>query len=272
MRNSTIASFLLASLIAAGLSHDASAQGASLRGQIEQVVADYLAEHPEQVEMIVKNYLAKNPQVLNQAFGEALKRNVPVAAVAPTVERKPPTAQVVSDPNLVKLVASPHQVVLGNANGKTTMVEFFDYNCGYCKRALGDMLSLLKDDPDLRIVLKEFPILGPGSSEAAKVAVAVRMQDPTGVKYLKFHQRLMSMPGYVDRAKAMTAATEAGIDGAQLAQDIESAEIATTISESMQLAQALGINGTPSYVINGNVIRGAVGEAGLREQLRLAAR
>ena len=85
--------------------------------------------------------------------------------------------------NSKALFNSPHQVVLGNPQGNVTMVEFFDYNCGYCRRALADMLDLLKTDPNLKFVLKEFPVLGQGSVEAAQVAVAARMQDTTGKKY-----------------------------------------------------------------------------------------
>ena len=92
------------------------------------------------------------------------------------------------------MFSSPHQVVLGNPPGNVTFVEFFDYNCGYCKRAMSDMLTLLKNDPKLKVVLKEFPVLGPGSVEAAQVAVAVRMQDKTGKKYLEFHQKLLGRP------------------------------------------------------------------------------
>ena len=94
-------------------------------------------------------------------------------------------------------------MTLGNPQGDVTLVEFFDYSCGFCKRALSDMLALLKDDPKLKIVLKEFPILGPGSVEAARVAVAVRMQDPGGQKYLAFHQELLGAPGPATRDRAL---------------------------------------------------------------------
>ena len=244
----------------------------SFRGQVEQVVADYLAEHPEKVEGIVKDYLARNPQVLNQALAELLKRPAPQAAAPRTPEAQAsPAIRKLALPASVDheaLTGSLHQVVLGNPAGKVTLVEFFDYNCGYCKQALGDTLALLKDEPDLRIVLKEFPILGPGSSEAARVAVAVRMQDPTGMKYLAFHQKLLGSAGYIDKARALSAATDAGLDPIKLASDLESGEVAATLAESAQLAQSLGINGTPSYVIAGKVIPGAIGLAGLREQLK----
>ena len=93
--------------------------------------------------------------------------------------------------------------MLGNPQGNVTMVEFFDYNCGYCKRALPDMVELLKTNPNLKFVLKEFPVLGEGSVEAAHVAVAARMQDATGKKYIEFHQKLLGGRGPADKARAL---------------------------------------------------------------------
>jgi protein-disulfide isomerase len=162
---------------------------------------------------------------------------------------------------------STHQVVLGNPKGDVTMVEFFDYNCGYCKRALLDMMTLLKSDPKLRVVLKEFPVLGPGSVEAAKVATAVRMQDKTGRKYLEFHQKLMGGRGQADKAHAIAAAKDVGLDTARIEKDIDSAEVRASLEESFKLAEALGLNGTPSYVIGKDVVVGAVGLDALKEKI-----
>ena len=115
--------------------------------------------------------------------------------------------------------------MLGNPQGDVTFVEFFDYNCGYCKRALNDMVELMNKDPKLKVVLKEFPVLGPGSVEAAQVAVAVRMQDKTGKKYLEFHQKLLGGRGQVDKAKALAAAKEVGLDMARIEKDMKSDEV-----------------------------------------------
>ena len=120
---------------------------------------------------------------------------------------------------------SPRGVMLGNKDGDVTFVEFFDYNCGYCKRAMADMLDLMKNDPKLKVVLKEFPVLSEGSVEAAKVAVAVRMQDPTGKKYLDFHQKLLGGRGPADKARAMAAAKDAGLDTARIEKDLASPEV-----------------------------------------------
>ncbi len=149
-------------------------------------------------------------------------------------------------------------------------VEFFDYNCGYRKRAMTDMMDLMGKDPKLKVVLKEFPVLGQGSIEAAQVAVAVRMQDKTGKKYLDFHQKLLSGRGQADRATAMAAAKEAGLDMARLERDLKSEEVAKSLQESMKLAEALGLNGTPSYVIGNDVVIGAVGLAALSQKIDAA--
>jgi protein-disulfide isomerase len=172
--------------------------------------------------------------------------------------------------NAKLLFGSARQVTLGNLQGDVTMVEFFDYNCGYCKRALTDMMELMKADPKLKVVLKEFPVLGPASVEAAQVATAVRMQDRTGKKYLEFHQKLLTGRGQVDRARAVAAAKEVGLDMARLEKDMASDEVRLSLAESMELAEKLGLNGTPSYVIGPDVVIGAVGAAALKEKVEAA--
>lgn len=242
----------------------------SVRDEIDNAIAEYLAAHPEKVQVIVKDYLTKNPEVLSQALAELIKRKAPTVAAAPrAAEPEAPVAAVRERQE--QILRSPHQVVLGNPNGKVTMVEFFDYNCGFCKRALADMQTLLKDDPELRIVLKEFPILGPGSLEAAQVAVAVRMQDPAGRKYLAFHQALLQQRGAVDRKAALAAAKDAGLDVDRIARDLDDPEVQITIAETHMLARDLGINGTPAYVIGDKIVPGAIGASGLKTQI-LAAR
>jgi len=132
------------------------------------------------------------------------------------------------------------------------------------------MLTLLKDDTKLKVVLKEFPVLGPGSVEAAQVAVAVRMQDKSGKKYLEFHQKLLGGRGHADKAHALAVAKQVGLDMGRLEKDMNSPEIKATLQEAFKLAEALGLNGTPSYVIGDSVIVGAVGLEGLQEKINTA--
>ena len=146
---------------------------------------------------IVHEYLVKNPEVLQEAMMELEKR-----ATAAEAQKH----QAAVKQNAEALFNAPNQVTLGNPKGDVTFVEFFDYNCGYCKRAMLDMMALLKNDPNLKIVLKEFPVLGPGSVEAARVGVAVQMQDKSSKKYLEFHQKLLSGRGQVDNARALAVA------------------------------------------------------------------
>jgi protein-disulfide isomerase len=214
-----------------------------------------------EIERIIKEYLIGHPEVLQEAIAELDKRQA-----AADVEKS--KAAVAS--NSETIFNSPRQVVLGNPKGDVTMVEFFDYNCGFCKRAMADMLELLKDDPKLRIILKEFPVLGPGSVEAAKVAVAVRMQDKTGKKYLEFHQKLLGGRGQADKARALAVAKEVGMDMKRIDTDMASDEIKVSIEESLKLAETLGLNGTPSYIVGSDVVVGAVGLDALRTKVSTA--
>jgi protein-disulfide isomerase len=213
------------------------------------------------IETIIRNYLVAHPEVLEESMAELNKRQA-------AAEAEKHEASVAS--NADAIFNSPRGVVLGNKDGDVTFVEFFDYNCGYCKRAMADMLELMKTDPKLKVVLKEFPVLSEGSVEAAKVAVAVRMQDPTGKKYLDFHQKLLGGRGLADKARAMAAAKDAGFDMARLEKDMASPEAKATIEENMKLAEGMGMNGTPSYVIGKQVVIGAVGLEGLKEKISTA--
>jgi protein-disulfide isomerase len=249
-----------------------------LRTEIESIVKDYLAAHPEEVGEIVKGYFVKHPEAVGQILTEILKQRraasanaAATAGAAPTTSANPAadrSAAVAG--NAAQLFSSKHQVTLGNPDGDVTVVEFFDYNCGFCKRALPDMLALIKDDPKLKIVLKEFPILGPGSADAARVAVAVRMQDPGGQKYLAFHQQLFNDLGPASKEKALAAAKNQGLDMIRLEQDMTSTEVGETLTEDAKLAGAVSITGTPGYVIGKDVVLGAVGIAGLKRQIEAA--
>jgi protein-disulfide isomerase len=213
------------------------------------------------IETIVKNYLVAHPEVIEEAMGELSKRQ----AAAETAKHEASITE-----NADTIFNSPRGVTLGNKDGDVTFVEFFDYNCGYCKRAMADMLDLMKNDPKLKVVLKEFPVLSEGSVEAAKVAVAVRMQDPGGKKYLDFHQKLLGGRGPADKARALAAAKDAGLDMARIEKDMASPEVKATIEENFKLAEEMGMNGTPSYVIGKQVVVGAIGLDGLKEKIGVA--
>jgi protein-disulfide isomerase len=218
----------------------------------------FSADQRQEIEGIVKNYLLQHPEVMQDVMAELEKRQ----KAAEAEKNRAAVAE-----NNATIFSSPHQVVLGNPQGNVTMVEFFDYNCGYCKHALSDMLTLLKTDPNLKFVLKEFPVLGEGSVEAAHVAVAARMQDVTGKKYIEFHQKLLGGRGPADKARALAAAKEVGFDMARIEKDMGSDEVKKTIDENLKLADLIGVNGTPSYVVGEEVVVGAVGLDALKEKI-----
>jgi protein-disulfide isomerase len=227
----------------------ASAQSFSpeQRGEIEKVIRDYLLRNPELLQEVIQEMERRQAQAEAEKHREAIKEH----------------AQALFNSN--------RQIVLGNPQGDVTMVEFFDYNCGFCRKALEDKLALIKADPKLRLVLKEFPVLGEGSTQAAQVAVAVRMQDKTGgKKYLEFHQKLFGGRGQADLARALAAAKDVGLDMARLEKDMASDEVKATLEESFKLAEALGLNGTPSYVVGTDVVVGAVGLNTLKEKVNAA--
>ncbi|MFT0861623.1 DsbA family protein [Ancylobacter sp. G4_0304] len=208
----------------------------------------------KEFEGVIREYLISNPEVIQEAIAELQKRQ----AAAEAAQREKAVAELKP-----LIFDSPRGSVIGNPKGDVTLVEFFDYNCGYCKRALGDMVELLDNDPKLKIVLKEFPVLGPGSVEASQVAVAVRLVAPD--KYLAFHKKLLGERGQANKAKALEAAEAVGVDRTALEKKLTDPEVAATLQESLQLADALGIDGTPSYVAGESVIVGAVGHDQLKD-------
>ncbi len=206
------------------------------------------------IETIVREYLIANPEVIQEALQE--------------LERRQQEAQKSAQLNAVKaekarLLESPHNAVAGNPSGDITIVEFFDYNCGYCKRALQDVEALVKADPKLRVVLKDFPVLGPDSVEASMVAVAARAQ-LKGDKVFEYHRRLMESRGRVNKDRALAVAKEMGLDLARLQKDMEAPAVRAALQEAVELGDKLGLTGTPAFVIGDEVVFGAVGEASLR--------
>jgi protein-disulfide isomerase len=209
-----------------------------------------------EIESIIRDYLIANPEVIRDAINELQRREAKADEVAQT--------QTIID-NSERLFSAPIDVAIGNPEGDVTLVEFFDYNCGYCKRAHADMQALVAGDPNLRIVLKEFPILGEGSVQASQVAVAVLLTTPE--KYGAFQDALLTEPGQVDGARALAVAGDMGLDATALSGMVDSEEVRSTIAESHALAQQLDLTGTPSYVTSRKVIVGAVGYDALKAEI-----
>ena len=168
-----------------------------------------------------------------------------------------------------ELTEGENAPVLGNPEGDVTIVEFFDYNCPYCRRAAEGLEVLLEDDPDLRVVLREFPILGEDSVAAAQASLAAEKQGG----YEAFHFALMTASGRVDEVAIEEAAEAAGLDMERLRADMETPEVQAHIDASIELAEAVGITGTPAFVVGDVVVPGAVPPeelAALVEEIRSA--
>ncbi|WP_442880060.1 DsbA family protein [Aurantimonas sp. A2-1-M11] len=206
------------------------------------------ATQTDAIETIVRSYLIEHPEVLLEALDalEAKRESAQAAAQKAAIADAGPA-----------LFESPEGTVLGNPEGDITVVEFFDYNCGYCKQAMQDMDALIASDPNIRFVLKEIPVLGPQSHEAARVSLAFREIAPT--RYGEFHRQLLGSRGTADEASAIALAKDLGVDEAALREAMTSDAVADALQESNDLATGLGINGTPSYVISRELVPGAVG-------------
>lgn len=204
----------------------------------------------------IREYLTQNPEVLIEAQNalEAKQQAQRVAQSTQAIEG-----------NKKEIFSSPADITLGNPKGDVTIVEFFDYNCGYCKRALQDMEALVESNPDLRFVLKEFPILGPDSQRAHVVSMAFHNLWPEN--YGAFHRDLLAGEARVTEDEAILAAVSHGADEAALRQEMQNPDIIAAFQATYALAEQLSITGTPSYVVGDEVVFGAMGQEVLAEKI-----
>ena len=207
------------------------------RDAIRKIVRDYLVEHPEVIEEAMK--VLRGRQELAQ--------------------RKRASAAIADDSEALR--AHPMSPVSGNAGGDVTVVEFFDYQCGYCKRSLRPVMDLLAADGQVRMVWKEFPILGPVSRFAARAAMAADRQG----RYHEFHVAVMGARGKLTEDEVIRIATDIGLDVERLRRDMGDPAIEDYLNETAQLAKKLGIRGTPAFVIGETLVPGAVNGARLKE-------
>jgi protein-disulfide isomerase len=210
----------------------------------------------ETLNPMIEDYLLENPSIL-QRVSAALETEMKTAQAEQTRTALASLQQVIYD--------DPDHIVLGNPDGDVTLVELFDYNCGYCRGALPDMATLLAEDPNLRVILKEFPILSQGSVDAAKVAVVVARDK--SVDYWQFHQKLFTSRGQVTKDSALAVAKDLGLNPVEVGLAMEGADVERVIAKSFQIAQGLNVSGTPTYIIGDEVIPGAIGLDSLRERI-----
>lgn len=212
------------------------------RGQVEEIVKQVLHDHPELVLEAIESLEARERDQKEAAEHETL------ASRQEQIER------------------DPTDVVVGNPNGNVTMVEFFDYRCGYCKLMIDRLDELVKSDGNLRLVLKEFPILGPNSLIASRAAIA---SIPQG-KYVAFHDKMMAAKGDFSESAIMAMAADAGLDVDRLKEDMKKPEIDEKIVRNKELAKALSIDGTPGFIVGKLVLRGAADKDELKKAVSSA--
>jgi protein-disulfide isomerase len=243
MRPATTIAFILGAGIAlAGSWYFRPAPPSVSTEEIEGVVARYIDSNPESIVDAIKAFQAKEEKRARDDERQLVKAN------ADEIYRQP------GDP------------VLGNPQGDVTLVEFFDYRCGYCKRALDSVLALAAQDGNVRIVLKEFPILGQASVLASRASLAALKQD----RYAAFHELMMRHAGDIDTDVIQSVAAEAGLDVERLRTDMNDAEIITALKRNYELAETLGIKGTPAFLIGDQLIPGAVGIDKLKQAVATA--
>lgn len=218
----------------------ATAPSATVDAEFEARLRDYLLANPQVIVDALDVYQRQQDEIQRQALARAI------------VEQAG------------ELFSRPGSPVIGNAEGDVTLVEFFDYQCGFCKRMEPARRTLLETDPGLRIVLKEYPILGPVSVVAARASLASVKQG----RYEPFHDELMAFRGRLEEATIFEIAERVGLDVVQLRLDMEDPAIAAEIDANMKLADTIGISGTPSYVVGDQLIRGAVGLEALQAAIQ----
>lgn len=198
-----------------------------------------------QVKQLALEAILENPEIIMEALGilEQQRNAAQVAAQAEALEQQ-----------RAFLEADPNAPSMGAEQASATIVEFFDYNCPYCKRAANDVKALLAIDDDVRVIYREWPILGEGSVFASRAALAARSQG----KYDEMHWALMEMRGRAEEASVLAAARNIGLDIDQLLTDMQSDAVTAHIDASRGLAQSLGFTGTPAFVIGDALVPGAV--------------
>lgn len=234
------------------------AQSAGLPALVAQADAAEPVDRKE-IELIIRDYLVANPEILVE-MQDALE--------AKQKEEQRVASLKVIEQARDEIFNAPHDGVVGNPKGKVTIVEFYDYNCGYCRRAQDDMLALTAADPELRFVLKEFPILGPDSQKAHVVSMAVHKLAPD--TFAEFHNQLLGSKGRATEEEAIKIALSLGLDEAKLREEMKNPEINDTFAKTYDLANKLSITGTPSYVVGNEVVFGALGKDVLTQKIAAA--
>lgn len=208
----------------------------------------------EQVEKIVHEYLMSHGDVILKSVDEFQRRDVQTRQ-ADALKR-----------NRAELFQNERSPFVGKIDGDVTIVEFFDYNCGYCKRAFKDLKGLIDSDKNVKVILKDFPILGPTSELASRWALAAHKQD----KYFEFHARMMEHTGPITLESLEKTAKSLGLDVAKMKKDSAQTEITIQLEKNRSLAGQLGLNGTPAFIIGDEVVPGALPKSEIEQKVKAA--
>lgn len=226
-----------------------------LIGPVSPVFADSISPAQKtEFEQLVHDYLLEHPEILRD-MADKLDVNDKLAA---STARKTTLASQAKD-----IFHNPIDAVVGNPKGDVTVVEFMDYNCGWCKKSVKEMQALVATDKNVRVVMKEFPIFGEGSEYAARAALASVKQG----KYWELHQAMFASEGKVTPEVVDQIAQELGLDVAKMKIDMKVADIDATIRKNQALAQSLALTGTPGFIIDDKVIPGYTELANLQSML-----
>jgi len=212
-----------------------------------------------EVEQVLRAYLLKNPEIIVEAINELQRREKASAAQHQRTALKSMSNE---------LSANPNDPVMGNPNGDVTMIEFSDYRCPYCKRVFDDVENLVKEDGNIRYILKEFPILGDDSVYASRAAMAVWLHQRD--KYKALHTAMMKNRGALSNDKVVELAKGVGIDTDALSGQMKDPMIEQTFAATHRQAQALGITGTPAFIVGENLVPGAISLDGMKKMVDAA--
>jgi protein-disulfide isomerase len=208
------------------------------------VAADEPKLTQQEIEKIVHDYLLREPEVLAEALRRLQQRQSASAAQK--------AKQAIRD-NQQALLSDQTSPIEGNAQGKVTIVEFFDYRCVHCRRVASTLENLVRSNTAVRVVYKNFPVLGEPSVLAARAAVAAQQQGG----WPKLHRAMLAYEGDFTTDSLAALGASVGLDAAKLKTDMMSPATDKSLQANLALAAALGLDATPSFVIGDRVIRGA---------------
>ena len=220
-------------------------------------VAQLTGEDKREIEDIVRQYILDNPEIIAEAIARLRQRE----RIARDETQRRARAE-----NAARIFNNPLTSEMGNPNGDVIVVEFFDYQCGYCKKVFPTFMKVIESDKNIRVLMKELPILGPVSRFAARASMAAERQG----KYSEFHAAMMELRGRLTEKRVMRTARDIGLDTEKLIQDMADPAIDDYLDQTLELAQALGINGTPAFLFGDQLVPGAIDESRMRALIAAA--